>query len=101
MENNNSMSVGMKAGLWIALIAILGIGAYFVFSGSSDKGVATDDTASTTASTTGTTFCTMDARMCPDGSYVGRTGPNCQFVCPTGTSTKANAGVNYPADYLK
>lgn len=26
--------------------------------------------------------CTMDARQCPDGSYVGRTGPNCEFVCP-------------------
>lgn len=27
-------------------------------------------------------FCTMDAKQCPDGSYVGRTGPNCEFVCP-------------------
>jgi len=28
-------------------------------------------------------FCTMDAMMCPDGSYVGRTGPNCEFAaCP-------------------
>ena len=26
--------------------------------------------------------CTADAMLCPDGSYVGRTGPNCQFVCP-------------------
>ncbi len=26
--------------------------------------------------------CTMDAMQCPDGSYVGRTGPNCAFVCP-------------------
>ncbi len=25
--------------------------------------------------------CTMEAMQCPDGSYVGRTGPNCQFVC--------------------
>ncbi len=24
----------------------------------------------------------MDALECPDGSYVGRTGPDCQFVCP-------------------
>lgn len=27
--------------------------------------------------------CTMDAKQCPDGSYVGRSGPNCEFVCPT------------------
>ncbi len=26
--------------------------------------------------------CTRDAMQCPDGSYVGRTGPNCEFVCP-------------------
>ena len=26
--------------------------------------------------------CTMDAKLCPDGSYVGRTGPNCEFKCP-------------------
>lgn len=27
-------------------------------------------------------LCTQDAMLCPDGSYVGRTGPNCEFVCP-------------------
>lgn len=26
--------------------------------------------------------CTMDAMQCPDGTYVGRSGPNCEFVCP-------------------
>ena len=27
--------------------------------------------------------CTMDALLCPDGSYVGRSGPNCEFTkCP-------------------
>lgn len=27
-------------------------------------------------------FCTADAFQCPDGTFVGRTGPNCEFVCP-------------------
>lgn len=28
--------------------------------------------------------CTMEAKMCPDGSYVGRVPPNCEFApCPT------------------
>lgn len=28
--------------------------------------------------------CTMEAKLCPDGSAVGRTGPNCEFAkCPT------------------
>jgi hypothetical protein len=27
--------------------------------------------------------CTMEAKLCSDGSYVGRTGPNCEFApCP-------------------
>lgn len=29
--------------------------------------------------------CTMDAKICPDGSYVSRQGPECRFAaCPTG-----------------
>lgn len=28
-------------------------------------------------------MCTMDAKACPDGSYVGRKGPKCEFeACP-------------------
>lgn len=31
----------------------------------------------------GPVACTMDAKVCPDGSAVGRTGPNCEFAkCP-------------------
>ena len=36
--------------------------------------------------TGGVVACTMDAKMCPDGSYVGRSGPNCEFVCPVTTT---------------
>ena len=29
--------------------------------------------------------CTMEAKLCPDGSYVSRQGPNCEFApCPDG-----------------
>jgi len=29
--------------------------------------------------------CTMEAKLCPDGSYVGRAGPNCEFAaCSSG-----------------
>jgi hypothetical protein len=28
--------------------------------------------------------CTMEAKLCPDGSYVGRIPPDCEFEkCPT------------------
>ena len=41
--------------------------------------------------------CTMEAKMCPDGSYVGRTGPSCQFAdCPSSSGTtviKTETGV--------
>lgn len=31
----------------------------------------------------GNSVCTLEAKVCPDGSYVGRTGPNCEFApCP-------------------
>src|SRR3989344_5475658 len=37
--------------------------------------------------TTSPVACTMDAKQCPDGSYVGRSGPNCEFAaCPGETA---------------
>jgi hypothetical protein len=34
------------------------------------------------------TGCTLEAKVCPDGSAVGRTGPNCEFApCPIATTT--------------
>lgn len=38
-------------------------------------------------------FCTQEAKQCSDGSYVGRTGPNCQFAdCPTAPPTISSEG---------
>jgi len=37
--------------------------------------------------------CTLEAKQCPDGSYVGRTGPNCEFAaCP---EAKINETANW------
>lgn len=39
--------------------------------------------------------CTMEAKLCPDGSYVGRTGPMCEFAeCPGGVPPSSDAGLN-------
>jgi len=40
--------------------------------------------------------CTQEAKQCPDGSYVGRTGPNCEFtLCPnTQTKDETTAALN-------
>jgi len=36
--------------------------------------------------------CTLEAKICPDGTAVGRTGPNCEFAaCPMPTSTAPGA----------
>ena len=43
--------------------------------------------------TKGGVACTMEAKLCPDGSYVGRTGPNCEFApCPIPPGTKMEDG---------
>ncbi len=37
--------------------------------------------------------CTQDAKKCPDGSYVGRTGPKCEFSkCPEAPSVPTKSG---------
>lgn len=41
--------------------------------------------------------CTQEAKQCPDGSYVGRTGPNCEFAaCP---AIKSISQSEIPADW--
>ena len=56
------------------------------------------------------TYCTQEAKLCPDGSYVGRTGPDCEFAaCPaengnglwkTITDGKTGATFQYPERLL-
>jgi hypothetical protein len=42
-----------------------------------------DSTISPTTIPDEATMCTMDAKICPDGSSVSRSGPNCEFkACP-------------------
>jgi hypothetical protein len=40
--------------------------------------------------------CTMEAKICPDGSAVGRTGPNCEFAeCPSTTTNETAGWITY------
>lgn len=42
-------------------------------------------------------MCTMEAKLCPDGSYVGRTGPKCEFTaCPSSAPSgeSASSGIS-------
>lgn len=61
--------IGLVVGVGVGIIAI-GAGFLFFYPQAQPKVVA----------------CTMEAKMCPDGSSVGRTGPQCEFArCPTPT----------------
>jgi len=52
--------------------------------------------------------CTMEAKLCPDGSAVGRAGPNCEFApCPDYTkgwkiykNSDYGFELKYPADFF-
>jgi plastocyanin len=72
----------MKTALIVILALIVIGGGIYAYNASTpgrenDINIGIDNTA-----------CTMDAKLCPDGSYVGRTGPNCEFAaCPSGNAT--------------
>lgn len=89
------MQKGLSPILTIFLIA-LGIGGYLIYSGK----ISTKPEQ---------LFCTMDAKICPDGTGVGRIPPKCEFApCPSGnnetanwktyTSNKYSFSIKYPAN---
>jgi hypothetical protein len=41
-------------------------------------------------------ICTADTMLCPDGTYVARSGSNCEFICPTATTTPENKKESLP-----
>ena len=59
-----------------------------------------DDATSNYPEDDGIIFCTMDAFQCPDGTWVGRTGPNCEFVCPDNNTVTLHT-VNIKSYYTK
>ena len=51
-----------------------------------------------------TIACTLEAKICPDGSAVGRTGPNCEFTpCPVASATSSDnlIVIDTPKSYQK
>ncbi|MGB8815676.1 MAG: hypothetical protein WCC74_00330 [Minisyncoccia bacterium] len=66
----------------VALLAIAGGGAYFYINKKSLNSPI---------------VCTMEAKLCPAGSYVGRTGPKCEFTpCPLSVATTTQIEFNKP-----
>jgi hypothetical protein len=81
----------------IAIVAVLGTGGFVYRYEIENPKSGTETAALATASSTNGAACSTDAKICPDGTAVGRTGPNCSFaVCAppnvqltTGSSTLA------------
>ncbi len=63
--------------LFIVLLVVVGI-AGFMYRATVEAPLHGTNIASTTA-----TGCTAEARICPDGTSVGRTGPECTFAACT------------------
>ena len=64
----------------IVLILVLGLGG-FLYRNEVERPAVSGSQQGTGASNGGA--CTDEAKICPDGSAVGRTGPSCTFaVCP-------------------
>ena len=69
MKNNKGVSVILIVLIIVGVLAVVG-GTYYFFVKKIQKPVG----------------CTQEAKICPDGSAVGRTSPNCEFAeCPTPT----------------
>lgn len=65
----NQMFIGLAMLIVVALV----VGVFYVLAQNNPVGPVA---------------CTTEAKICPDGSSVGRTGPNCEFAaCPAVSTT--------------
>ncbi len=84
----------------VAGLLAFGATGYFLYSSFKNTNERADTNAGLVNLNTNEGIpCTADAKLCPDGSSVGRTGPNCEFAaCP---GMNANTNVNASADVTK
>ena len=67
--------------IFIIVVAVIGVGGFFLLTQIPSNIIANPNPSP--APNPSPIACTQDAKLCPDGSYVGRTGPNCEFAqCP-------------------
>jgi len=68
----------VSVGLIVVAIAFI-----MIEGGKTENQPSTPGQVQTPSPGPGDVYCTMEAKLCPDGSAVGRTGPNCEFApCP-------------------
>lgn len=78
----------------VIIASIIGVGSYYLGKTSNKQNPQT-----TTSKSQG---CTQEAKLCPDGSSVGRTGPNCEFaLCPATTIQPTSIPKKVDSESLK
>jgi len=71
MEKNKMRNKAIALIIGIVVLALAILALFLAYRGSDY------------ATGGGVRMCTQEAKICPDGSAVGRTGPNCEFArCP-------------------
>lgn len=115
VSTSTSLSVNQKGVapvlvvLVIATVAAVSVGSFLIYSNYSNNRSKITPAPNQVA-------CTQEVKLCPDGTSVGRTGPNCEFAeCPippkstssddttnwkTYTNTKYGFVMKYPANWL-
>ena len=92
MQNQNQKGFILPVIIAVVVVALLGVGGYFAYTQySSQISQGDQDNAEDTGDNQDKNgvACTQEAMQCPDGSYVGRTGPNCEFTpCPETNAEK-------------
>lgn len=84
------MHRGYTTPLVIAIMAFAIVAFLFLIDTAiNPDGSRKSTNTATRSKNTNTVVCTLEAKLCPDGSFVGRSGPKCEFTeCPT---TNANS----------
>ena len=99
MKNQKGISslIGIIIIVVVAVVAVGGIFTYQYFTMPKENNQQQN-----------LTTCTEEVKVCPDGSAVGRTGPNCEFSdCPAiidqtaGWKTYSNENAGYTFKYPK
>jgi hypothetical protein len=73
----------------VVVIVLAAAGGYSVLNQSKAPAVTTSPTPTTPVEEG--VVCTQDAKECPDGSFVGREGPNCEFAACPGENASSSA----------
>ncbi len=72
----------------IIIVVLIAFGA-FVYRGAKERAISAPPSGAAQA-------CTQEAKVCPDGSSVGRTGPNCAFAaCALPNAEDAETGIAF------